>query len=70
MLGNPAAQLEGRKGSVHRRVHVVFVPGCIVDDEAHNQAVERKALEANPPPEGAQLQIIRFVSAKRTEAMG
>ena len=48
---------------VPRRVHVVFVPGCIV------QAVERKAQEANPPPEGAQLQIIRFVSAKRTEAI-
>ena len=53
-----------------RHVHVVFVPGCTVDDEAHNQAVERKALEANPPPEGAQLQIIRFVSAKRMEATG
>ena len=49
---------------VPRRVHVVFVPGCIVDDEAHNQAAELRALEANPLPEGAELQIIRFVTSK------
>ena len=47
-----------------KHIHVVFVRDCIVDDEAHNQAAEQRALAANLPPDGAQLQIIRFVAPK------
>jgi hypothetical protein len=47
-----------------RRVHVIFVPDCVLDDEAHNQAADRRALEANPLPEGAELVVVQFVAPK------
>lgn len=48
-----------------RQVHFVFVYDCSVDDDAHNEAAQRRALAANPPPEGARVTSIQFVTPKK-----
>lgn len=55
------AKLEEKATAVEECFHVVLVPDCRIGDEVHNEAQKKKALEANPAPEGAQVLLVTFV---------
>ena len=66
-LANRIGRLEAslkRTEQATRKFHLVVVDDCRLDDEAHNEVQKRRALAANPPPEGARLAVIQIVGPK------
>ena len=66
-LANRIGRLEAslkRADQSTRKGHLIYVHDCILDDEAHNEAQKRRALAANPPPEGATVVVIQIVAPK------
>jgi len=66
-LANRIGRLEASLKRVEqstRRGHLIVVDDCRLDDEAHNEAQKRRALAANPPPEGAIVAVIQIVAPK------
>jgi len=61
-----SAKLEEQSVAVEQRIHVVFDPDCRIADEVPNEAQRKKALEANPPPEGARVIFVVGVRPKES----